>query len=127
MSKTLDRIILIEDFPPGLRNLVAAYTDQVVKLVKERAEKERELAIKTTLSLVQEVDYSCALLSAIKVLGVSTDPRKRGGAKPRLQRFSEGMEAELQYFGGVFGPEIIDGLRGRLLSYGVKLEAPKHD
>lgn len=122
-----NRMILIEDFPPGLRNKIEAYTKQATDLVEEQSEKEKELAIKTTLRLVQEVDYSCAVLSAIEVLGVSTDPRRRGGQKPRLHRFVEGMEKHLNYFGGVFGTEMLDGLRGRLQSYGVRLEEPKID
>ena len=37
MSK--EKFILIEEFPPGLRNKIAAYTKQATDLVEEAKEK----------------------------------------------------------------------------------------
>ena len=122
-----DRMILIEDFPPGLRKMVEAYARQATDAVEEQKEKEKELAVKTTLQLTQEIVYSCAMLSLIEELGFSTDPRPRGEKPPRLQRFVTGIEKQQMYFGHVFGLETLDGLRGRLLSYGVKLEDHNDD
>ena len=125
MSK--EKFILIEEFPPGLRNKIADYTKQATDLIEEAKEKEKEQAIKKTAQIVLEIAYSVALLACIEELEFSPDPRYRNGKPPRLQRLITGMEKQLSYFGHVFGLEMLDGVRERLLSYNVRLEEPKVD
>ena len=122
-----EKFILIEEFPPGLRNKIAAYTKQATDLIEEAKEKEKEQAIKKTAQIVLEIAYSVALLACIEELEFSPDPRHRNGKPPRLQRLITGMEKQLSYFGHVFGLEMLDGVRERLLSYNVRLEEPKVD
>ena len=122
-----EKFILIEEFPPGLQNKIAAYTKQATDLVEEAKEKEKEQAIKKTAQIVLEIAYSVALLACIEDLDFSPDPRYRNGKPPRLQRLITGMEKQLSYFGHVFGLEMLDGVRERLLSYNVRLEEPKID
>lgn len=127
-------MILLEHFPQGLRKRIQAYADQQIEYLqnqlieeRERAEREKEEAIKKTVQLVQEIDYSVALLACIEELEFSPEPRYRNGKPPRLQRLVAGMEKQMSYFGRVFGLEMLDGVREKLLSYNVRLEAPKID
>jgi hypothetical protein len=127
-------MILLEHFPQGLRKRVQAYADQQIEYLqnqlleeRERAEREKEEAIKKTAQIVLEIAYSVALLACIEDLDFSPDPRYRNGKPPRLQRLITGMEKQLSYFGRVFGLEMLDGVREHLLSYNVKLEEPKVD
>lgn len=112
------RIQCVSDLPAGLRAPVQAMLD------RQRAafEQEREIAIKRTVSLVQEIDYLATILMLIEDLGCSTNPRKRGGKDPRLQIAIRGIDRQLSYHGNVFGLEMLDGLRCKLESYGVRLE-----
>lgn len=116
MSK--NKIQCVADLPPGLRAPVQAMLD------KQRAafDQEREIAVKRTVALVQEISYIITLLMLIEEFEFSTNPRKRNGKDPRLQRAVRGMEKQLTYHGRVFGLEMLDGLRCKLESYGVRLE-----
>lgn len=127
-------MILLEHFPQGLRKRVQAYADQQTQFLqtqydelKAAAERDRETAIRETVKLVQEIDYSMAMLTCIEKFGFSCDPRPRNGKPPRLQQLMQGIEEQMSYYGNTFGLEMLDGVRGRLLSYNVKLEEPKID
>lgn len=116
MSK--NKIQCIADLPPGLRAPVQEMLDKQ----KAFLDTEREIAIKRTVALVQEIDYLVTLLMLIEEFEFSTSPRKRKGKDPRLQRAIRNMEKQLTYHGRTFGLEMLDGLRCKLESYGVRLD-----
>ena len=113
------KIQCVNDLPPGLRAPVQAMLDKQ----KELFDKEREIAVSKTVSLTQEIDTLAMLLMLIEDFGCSTNPRKRNGQDPRLQRAVQGVERQIAYHGKVFGLEMLDGLQCKLQSYGVKLDS----